>query len=41
VPFGTWSLPVKFEQTENGGSCAPGCHAVQKYKHGSAKPVKQ
>lgn len=31
VPFGTWRLPVKFEKNENGGSCAPGCHAVQKY----------
>ena len=31
VPFGNWRLPVKFEKTENGGSCTPGCHAVQKY----------
>jgi predicted CXXCH cytochrome family protein len=41
VPFGTWKLPVKFEQTENGGSCAPGCHAVQKYDRQSAKSGKQ
>ncbi len=41
VPFGTWKLPVKFEKTENGGSCAPGCHAVQKYDRRPAKPGKQ
>jgi len=41
VPFGTWKLPVKFEKAENGGSCAPGCHAVQKYDRQSAKPGKQ
>jgi predicted CXXCH cytochrome family protein len=38
VPFGNWKLPVKFEKTENGGSCTPGCHAVQKYDRHSAKP---
>jgi predicted CXXCH cytochrome family protein len=31
VPFGNWELPVKFEETKNGGSCTPGCHTVQKY----------
>jgi predicted CXXCH cytochrome family protein len=31
VPFGKWSLPVKFEKTENGGSCAPGCHQPFSY----------
>ena len=41
VPFGNWELPVKFEQTENGGSCAPGCHAPQKYSRLTAKPGKQ
>jgi len=41
VPFGNWKLPVKFEATENGGSCAPGCHAAQKYDRQSAKPGKQ
>jgi predicted CXXCH cytochrome family protein len=41
VPFGDWKLPVKYEKTENGGSCAPGCHAVQKYDRQSAKPGKQ
>jgi predicted CXXCH cytochrome family protein len=41
VPFGTWKLPIKFEKTEKGGSCSPGCHEVQKYDRQSAKPGKQ
>jgi predicted CXXCH cytochrome family protein len=41
VPFGTWKLPVKFENTKNGGSCVPGCHAGEKYDRLSAKPEKQ
>ena len=32
VPFGTWKMPVGFNQTENGGSCAPGCHELKKYE---------
>lgn len=33
VPFGTsgWKLPIRFEQTEDGGSCAPGCHKPRTY----------
>jgi predicted CXXCH cytochrome family protein len=31
VPFGKWSLPLKFVKTESGGSCAPGCHKPQTY----------
>lgn len=31
VPFGKWSLPLKFVKTETGGSCAPGCHKMQSY----------
>jgi predicted CXXCH cytochrome family protein len=31
VPFGKWGLPVKFEKTETGGSCAPGCHQPYTY----------
>ncbi len=27
VSFGMWQLPIKFEKTENGGSCSPGCHS--------------
>ena len=26
VPYGMWQLPIKFEKTETGGSCKPGCH---------------
>ena len=31
VPFGSggWLLDINFEQTEDGGSCAPGCHTVE------------
>jgi predicted CXXCH cytochrome family protein len=31
VPFGNWSLPLKFVKTATGGSCAPGCHRPQSY----------
>lgn len=41
VPFGDWKLPIKFEKTENGGSCTPGCHALQKYDRQAAKVEKQ
>jgi predicted CXXCH cytochrome family protein len=32
VPFGNWNMPIGFSQTENGGSCAPGCHELKKYE---------
>ena len=31
VPFGKWKLPVKFQKTDTGGSCAPGCHKPYSY----------
>ena len=31
VPFGKWNMPLKFEKTETGGGCAPGCHQPQYY----------
>lgn len=31
VPFGAWDLPLNFEKTETGGSCAPGCHKIKEY----------
>ena len=31
VPFGKWSLPLKFVKTETGGSCSPGCHKQYNY----------
>ena len=39
VPFGKWSLPLKFVKTETGGSCAPGCH--QKYNYDRKTPGKE
>jgi len=36
IPFGNWMMPLNFEQTENGGSCAPGCHAPQQYSREAA-----
>jgi predicted CXXCH cytochrome family protein len=32
VSFGKWNLPLKFKKTENGGSCAPGCHKQYSYQ---------
>jgi predicted CXXCH cytochrome family protein len=37
VPFGKWDLPLKFEKTESGGSCAPGCHRALAYDRKSAR----
>lgn len=31
TPFGSWSMPIEFEKTANGGSCAPGCHKAYSY----------
>jgi predicted CXXCH cytochrome family protein len=33
VPYGDsgWMLPINFQQAENGGSCAPGCHKKRSY----------
>jgi predicted CXXCH cytochrome family protein len=33
VPFGEsgWALPIGFEKTDTGGSCAPGCHKAMSY----------
>ncbi len=31
VPFGKWSLPLKFTKTGTGGGCSPGCHRPQSY----------
>jgi predicted CXXCH cytochrome family protein len=36
VLFGSWNLPLKFVKSENGGSCAPGCHRPQKYERKAA-----
>lgn len=31
VQFGKWQMPLNYKATENGGSCAPGCHGRLKY----------
>ena len=31
VPFGKWTLPLRYVKTETGGGCAPGCHKPQYY----------
>ncbi len=30
--FGSWDMALRYQSTENGGSCAPGCHAERKYE---------
>lgn len=37
VPFGTWKIPVGFQETGNGGTCTPGCHRKKGYDR--VKPV--
>ena len=32
VKFGSWDMPLKYIATENGGSCASGCHKELKYQ---------
>jgi len=31
VRFGNWQVKINFQITENGGSCAPGCHRPKMY----------
>jgi len=38
TPFGKWDIPINFEITPTGGSCAPGCH--REYKYDRVKPEK-
>jgi len=37
VPYGQWMLPINFQQSATGGSCAPGCH--KEYGYDRAKTV--
>jgi predicted CXXCH cytochrome family protein len=39
VPFGRsgWSIPIRFQKTDSGGSCASGCHLPRTYDR--EKPV--
>lgn len=41
VPFGKWSLPIGFTKTENGGSCAPGCHKKYSYDRKSRNKTQE
>ncbi|PLX86904.1 MAG: cytochrome C [Desulfuromonas sp.] len=29
--FGDWAIPTRYERTETGGSCTPGCHRTLQY----------
>jgi len=29
--FGDWAIPTRYEKTETGGSCTPGCHRTYQY----------
>lgn len=31
IPFGDWSIPIDFSQTESGGNCNTACHQEGKY----------
>lgn len=31
IQFGEWKLPIDFDKTDDGGTCAAGCHAVKTY----------
>ncbi len=35
VLFGKWKMPLNYKETENGGSCMPGCH--QKFEYNREK----
>jgi predicted CXXCH cytochrome family protein len=36
VPFGEWQMPMGFQETAEGGGCAPGCHLPMKYDRNAA-----
>ncbi len=41
VPFegGSWSMPIAFEETTDGGRCGPGCHEPQEYRRSRRGPT--
>jgi predicted CXXCH cytochrome family protein len=39
VPFGSWSLPIKFQAAPDGGKCSPGCHVAFEYRRPARVPV--
>jgi predicted CXXCH cytochrome family protein len=40
VPFegSNWSMPIRFEKTDTGGSCSPGCHKPLGYDRKKPRP---
>jgi predicted CXXCH cytochrome family protein len=38
TPFGQWEIPIRFSKTDNGGSCAAGCHQARTYDRITAIP---
>ncbi|RMI02435.1 MAG: hypothetical protein D6681_10400, partial [Calditrichaeota bacterium] len=32
VPFGKWKMPIRYEASQQGGSCLPGCHERREYR---------
>lgn len=38
TPFGQWEIPIKFTKTDNGGTCAAGCHQSRTYDRVTAVP---
>ncbi len=41
VPYGRWLMPINFKKTEDGGSCAPGCHVQRIYSREAVAEPKQ
>jgi predicted CXXCH cytochrome family protein len=39
VPYGNWKYTIKFEETANGGTCAPACHVARTYDRTAAPPA--
>lgn len=37
MSFGKWDIPIRFEITPTGGSCAPGCHRPIRYDREAAQ----
>jgi predicted CXXCH cytochrome family protein len=38
VPYGSWKYEIKFEAKDNGGACAPACHAAKSYERTGEAP---
>ncbi len=41
VKFGSWEMPLEFNKTETGGSCASACHGTYRYDQNVAVQNKQ